>query len=124
MVIPIVGKGYINGHYNVKDEEDVTLVSQYVQGTDTMGVKNGGLGPAKVSAKDVEDLASMKRVQDVLADLESGWRKEKVEGQDVYTMGGRQVVDIAMEKREVVEGQDSVGMNTIEFYAIGRRQAT
>ncbi|KAI5076784.1 hypothetical protein GOP47_0008849 [Adiantum capillus-veneris] len=57
MVIIVVAKAYINGHYIVKDEEDVTPASQDLQGTDMMGVKNGGPGPTKVFVKDVEDLA-------------------------------------------------------------------
>ncbi|KAI5072026.1 hypothetical protein GOP47_0012132 [Adiantum capillus-veneris] len=37
-----------------------------------------------------------------------------MEGQDVYTTGESQGVDTAMEKREVFEGQDTVGMNNVE----------
>ncbi|MCO5606178.1 hypothetical protein L7F22_060365 [Adiantum nelumboides] len=114
MVILAVARAWISDHYSVKDEEDVKLANQDVQGTDTMGVKNGGPRPAKFFVIDVEELASMECVQEVIRDLDSSWRKEKVEVQDVHTTGDNQGVDTAMEKREVAEGRDSVGMNTVE----------
>lgn len=84
--------------------QDVKPAYQDVQATDTMGVKNSGPGPPKVSVIDVEELASMEQVEEVVQDLDSSWRKEKVEGQDVCTIGDSQGVDTAMEQREVAEG--------------------
>ena len=70
------------------DEEAVKPAYQDVQGTYTMGVKNGGPGPPK----DVEEVASMERVEEVVRDLESSWRKEIVEGQE--TVEGQDVCAI------------------------------